>query len=402
MFPQLKLTPTRAAFARPGPDATPFPDVSAPMQPSDSLAPFGRRSGLPSPTAYLGAQGLFFAAAPVPTQTRATSETLLPRLPVSRLSPQGETRVSQVPGPSSSCVPWSSTPPGATAPRPLSVRLPSSSGELKPWTPGKLPISWLHNPRPTRSRTYASPNPLPSPAQGSLPARAGSPLAGRVSHPLDDKQGFMKSSHTPLLLDQPCLVALILGTNLPTTPATPLRRAPAPPTEGGGARRQPARCGGAHRDRACPSAAPVRSGSAPRAEPRSRFAVLGNGVVRWGGEREKGARVRGPRATSTPPSPPSSARRDGLCPAFPRRLSSDQRRGRRPARRSAVRPTPPAASGGRVPPASPAPERRRHDSSPTPRGKGGSHPDRHGVVSIGPSPRRAPSRDTASSQPHGD
>ena len=38
--------------------------------------------------------------------------------------------------------------------------------------------------------------------------RAGSPLAGRVSHPLDDKQGFMKSSPTPILLDQPCLVAL--------------------------------------------------------------------------------------------------------------------------------------------------------------------------------------------------
>ena len=37
--------------------------------------------------------------------------------------------------------------------------------------------------------------------------RAGSPLAERVSHPLDDKQGFMKSSHTPILLDQPCLVA---------------------------------------------------------------------------------------------------------------------------------------------------------------------------------------------------
>ena len=53
-----------------------------------------------------------------------------------------------------------------------------------------LPISWLHYPRPTRSRTYASPNPLPSPAQGSLPARAGSPLAGRVSHPLDDKTRF--------------------------------------------------------------------------------------------------------------------------------------------------------------------------------------------------------------------
>ena len=38
--------------------------------------------------------------------------------------------------------------------------------------------------------------------------RAGSPFAGRVSHPLDDKQGFMGSSHTPFPLDQPCLVAL--------------------------------------------------------------------------------------------------------------------------------------------------------------------------------------------------
>ena len=208
MFPQLRLTPARAAFARPGPRATAFPDVNAPMQPSDSLAPFGRRSGLPSPSTYLGTQGLFFTATPVPTPTRATSETLLPRLPVRRLSSQGETRVSQVPGPSSSCVPWSKTPPGATAPRPLSVRSPSSSGRAIPWTPETMIISWLFHPRPARSCAYASPNPLPSPAQGSLPARAGSPLAGRVSHPLDDEQGFMESSHTPFLLDQPCLVAL--------------------------------------------------------------------------------------------------------------------------------------------------------------------------------------------------
>ena len=95
-----------------------------------------------------------------------------------------------MPGPSSSCVPWSSTPPGATAPRPLSVRSPSSSGEVKPWTPGKTNHFVATYPRPTRSRAYASPNPLPSPAQGSLPARAGSPLAGRVSHPLDDKTRF--------------------------------------------------------------------------------------------------------------------------------------------------------------------------------------------------------------------
>ncbi len=37
-------------------------------------------------------------------------------------------------------------------------------------------------PRPTRSRAYASTIPLPRTPQGSLPARAGSPLAGQVSH----------------------------------------------------------------------------------------------------------------------------------------------------------------------------------------------------------------------------
>ena len=88
MFPQLRLTPARAAFARPGPHATAFPDVSALMQPSDSLVPFGRRSGRPSPAAYPGAQVLFFTAAPVPPPTGATPETFLPRLPISRLSPE--------------------------------------------------------------------------------------------------------------------------------------------------------------------------------------------------------------------------------------------------------------------------------------------------------------------------
>ena len=45
-------------------------------------------------------------------------------------------------------------------------------------------------PRLTRSRAYASPISLPRPSQGSLPARAGSPLAGRVSHPLDSESKF--------------------------------------------------------------------------------------------------------------------------------------------------------------------------------------------------------------------
>ena len=46
------------------------------------------------------------------------------------------------------------------------------------------------HPRPTCSRAYASPTSLPRPSQGSLPARAGSPLAGRDSHPRDSKQNL--------------------------------------------------------------------------------------------------------------------------------------------------------------------------------------------------------------------
>jgi hypothetical protein len=42
-----------------------------------------------------------------------------------------------------------------------------------------------------------------------LPAWAGSPLAGRVSHPLDGTQSFMKASPPPIPFDQQSLVALI-------------------------------------------------------------------------------------------------------------------------------------------------------------------------------------------------
>ncbi len=49
-------------------------------------------------------------------------------------------------------------------------------------------------PRPIRSCAYASPIPLPRPSQGSLPARAGSPLAGQVSHLRDNKRNFMETS----------------------------------------------------------------------------------------------------------------------------------------------------------------------------------------------------------------
>jgi hypothetical protein len=44
--------------------------------------------------------------------------------------------------------------------------------------------------------------------QAWLPARAGSPLAGRDLHPLDNERSFMKSSHPPIPFDQQGLVAL--------------------------------------------------------------------------------------------------------------------------------------------------------------------------------------------------
>jgi hypothetical protein len=63
-------------------------------------------------------------------------------------------------------------------------------------------------PRPARLHAYASPIPFLESAQGLLPAWAGSPLAGRVSHPLDGTQSFMKASPPPIPFDQQSLVAL--------------------------------------------------------------------------------------------------------------------------------------------------------------------------------------------------
>jgi hypothetical protein len=65
-------------------------------------------------------------------------------------------------------------------------------------------------PRPARLHAYASPMAFRPPSQGLLPARAGSPLAGRVSHPLDDKQNFMEDLCPPIPIDPQGLVALKL------------------------------------------------------------------------------------------------------------------------------------------------------------------------------------------------
>ena len=149
------------------------------MQPSDSLVPFGRRSGRPSPAAYPGAQVLFFTAAPVPPPTGATPETFLPRLPIGRLSPEEKRGDPRCLGhPLRAC--RAQRPRRVrTAPRPslgavaVAFRLSNTLGTLE-----SRFLSWLHGSRPTRSRTYASPNPLPSPAQGSLPAGRAHPWPG--------------------------------------------------------------------------------------------------------------------------------------------------------------------------------------------------------------------------------
>ena len=149
-----------------------------------------------------------------------------------------KTRASQVPGPSSSCVPWSKTPPGAVRSSPIShgttavaFRQNNTLGTRK-----DIVLEATH-PRPTRSRAYASPAASPRPSQGSLPARAGSPLAGRVSHPLDDVRSFMETSQPPFPFDQPCLVALI---RLPATTIS----SPASSTRGASSKSWPARSSG--------------------------------------------------------------------------------------------------------------------------------------------------------------
>jgi hypothetical protein len=66
--------------------------------------------------------------------------------------------------------------------------------KFRPLSIRKVIVFGATYPRPTRSRAYASPISSPRPSQGSLPARAGSPLAGQISHLLDDVRNFMESS----------------------------------------------------------------------------------------------------------------------------------------------------------------------------------------------------------------
>ena len=162
------ITPTRAAFARPGPGGYLFPGVIARMQPSDSLIPIGLGSGRPVPSAYPGARA-----------TRSNEglpgvrAVLFQRAVV--VDPAG-------------CGALLAHGAGTA----VAFRLHEALGTQEDV------VSRLQGLRPTRSRTYASATALPRSPQGSLPAWVGWPLTGRGSHPLDDTQGFMTYSSIPL------------------------------------------------------------------------------------------------------------------------------------------------------------------------------------------------------------
>jgi hypothetical protein len=123
---------------------------------------------------------------------------------------RGEARASQGTGPSSSCVPWSNTPPDTTpsSPKTSCRGLLVPSGKTGPSASGKTRGFGAAVPWPTHSHAYASLTLFPRSAQGWLPARAGSPLAGRDVHPLDDARRFMVASHPPMPFDPQGLVAL--------------------------------------------------------------------------------------------------------------------------------------------------------------------------------------------------
>jgi hypothetical protein len=213
---RLKCTSTRAACARPGPGATPCPGVSARLPPSDSLppsapAPVPRAGGLPRCGRLFSAHGADDTCA----RQHAVRRRRVTGSPQHR---RASRRGEGLPGAwTVLCVRAMVEHPAGDAPRlaHLTQRALVPSEHPASWASGKRRGFGAASPWPTRSCADASPAPFPRPAQGSRPAWAGSPLAGRVWHPLDDQPSVLESSHPPLPLDQQSLVALHFLSALP-------------------------------------------------------------------------------------------------------------------------------------------------------------------------------------------
>jgi hypothetical protein len=167
------------------------------MQPSDSLVCVGLGSGRPVHLGLPRGGGFFFAEPSkggvgrprVPPRTRGASG-VGHRIPVAPVVARGQTWASQVPGPSSSRLPRSRTPPGPAPPRPSRGRRCCRGTVEHPQHPGPHHCE-AYYPRLSRSHAYASPG--ASPLRGARLATGllGSALAGRASHPLDDEQNFV-------------------------------------------------------------------------------------------------------------------------------------------------------------------------------------------------------------------
>ena len=203
-------TSTRAACARPGPACPAVPRRPCSYAALRLPAPFGHSSRSPRPW---------------PTSMRALLLCLLGRRhvcpPTCRASETGH-RLSARPGfaeerrgpprlrdrPLRAChgrTPRRIQPP----PRPKLLAGDYCYLQVKqdPRHPGSIGFG-AAVPWPTRSHAYASQTLFPRTAQGVLPARAGSPLAGWDSHPLDDVRSFMVASHPPIPFGPQGLVAL--------------------------------------------------------------------------------------------------------------------------------------------------------------------------------------------------
>jgi len=115
---------------------------------------------------------------------------------------RGDGRISRVTGPSSSYAPWSNTPPNASPPRPVSETTLLPSGGLLPSAFGIVCHFVAASPRLTRSRTYASPMPLPTPAQGLLPTRRAQLWSGGFRTRWTTHPNFQKFSPPSFPLDR--------------------------------------------------------------------------------------------------------------------------------------------------------------------------------------------------------
>lgn len=119
---------------------------------------------------------------------------------------RGESRLSQVSGPSLSYAPRAIHHARCASSSPITAEAPWPSGPARPWAPGTADIFGAVSPRLARSRAYAS----PAPSLGTV-ARLASEWSGSTfsggSFTRRTTNRISKATACFLLSDQPCLVA---------------------------------------------------------------------------------------------------------------------------------------------------------------------------------------------------